>query len=108
MSEDNVQKKALKEKYLNDIAQELDAELKNNISKSQSLRSIKFDEKGEIWYAPLESNPAPFAGCFEDSIQLINYLAGELANTKIELYLLKQKTEIWLQTLSTTDKTNKA
>jgi len=108
MSEDNVQKKALKEKYLNDIAQELDAELKNNISKSQSLRSIKFDEKGEIWYAPLESNPAPFAGCFEDSVQLINYLAGELANTKIELYLLKQKTEIWLQTLSTTDKTNKA
>jgi hypothetical protein len=108
MSEDNVQKKALKEKYLNDIAQELDAELKNNISKSQSLRSIKFDEKGEIWYAPLESNPAPFAGCFEDSIQLINYLASELANTKIELYLLKQKTEIWLQTLSTTDKTNKA
>jgi len=108
MSEDNVQKKALKEKYLNDIAQELDAELKNNISKSQSLISIKFDEKGEIWYAPLESNPAPFAGCFEDSIQLINYLASELANTKIELYLLKQKTEIWLQTLSTTDKTNKA
>jgi hypothetical protein len=88
MSEDNVQKKALKEKYLNDIAQELDAELKNNISKSQSLRSIKFDEKGEIWYAPLESNPAPFAGCFEDSIQLINYLAGELANTKIDVLLL--------------------
>jgi hypothetical protein len=104
MSEDDVQKKALREKYLNDIAQELDAELKNNTSKSQSLKSIKFDEKGDIWYAPLETNPAPFAGCFEDSIQLINYLADELANTKIELYLLKQKTELWLQTLSTTDK----
>lgn len=101
MSEDDVQKKALREKYLNDIAEELDAELKNNTSKSQSLKSIKFDEKGDIWYAPLESNPAPFAGCFEDSIQLINYLAGELANTKLELYLLKQKTELWLQTLST-------
>jgi len=55
-------------------------------------------------YAPLESNPAPFAGCFEDSVQLINYLAGELANAKIELHLLKQKTELWLQTLSTMDK----
>ena len=107
MSEDDVQKKALREKYLNDISQELDAELKKNTSKSQSLRYIKFDEKGEIWYAPLESNPVPFAGCFEDSIQLINYLAGELANTKIELYLLKQKTELWLQTLATVDK-NKA
>ena len=48
MSEDNVQKKALREKYLNDIAQELDAELKKNSSKSQSLRSIKFDENGDI------------------------------------------------------------
>ena len=108
MSEDDVQKKALREKYLNDIAQELDAELKNNTSKSQSLKYIKFDEKGDIWYAPLESNPPPFAGCFEDSVQLINYLAGELADTKIELYLLKQKTELLLQTLSATDKKNKA
>ena len=38
MSEDYVQKKALREKYLNDIAEELDAELKNNTSKSQSLK----------------------------------------------------------------------
>ena len=36
-------KKALSENYLKDIAQELDAELKKNTSKSQTLRNIKFD-----------------------------------------------------------------
>jgi hypothetical protein len=102
MSEDEVKKKALREKYLNDIAQELDVELQRNmkdekgiIKKTQVLKYIKFDEKGKMLYsAPVVPKTAPnYYVQFEESKILIEYLAGKLVDAEIELCNQKQKTE---------------
>jgi hypothetical protein len=71
MSENNVTKEALREKYLKKIEQDLD-ELKKN--QTQSPENITFDKEKEINF----------------TIELIKYLTAELANTKAELWLLKQ------------------
>ena len=107
MSEIEVQKKALKEKYLKDIAQELDVELKKKESQtnqSRSLREIAFDKQGEIQFF----TAGTLGASFQDSLVLIKYLAFELANTKAELWLLKQKTELLFPVLPAIDKKNKA
>ena len=93
MSEIEVQKKALKEKYLKDMSQELAVELKEKESQTNqapSLRNITFDKDGKIMFFAAGSLDASF----QDSLALIRYLAFELASTKTELYLLKQKTEL--------------
>jgi len=93
MSEIEVQRKALKEKYLKDIVQDLDVELKKKESQtnqSQSLRNIAFDKEEQIHF----NTVGPLGTSFQDSLVLIKYLAFELANTKSELYLLRQKTEL--------------
>lgn len=107
MSEIDLQKKVLKEKYLKDIAQELDVELKKKESQtnqSPSLRDIAFDKEGKIQFF----TAGTLGESFQDSLVLIKYLAFELANTKAEMYLIKQKTELLFQSLSTSDKRNKA
>ena len=76
MSENNVTKEALRKKYLKKIEQDLD-ELKKNQTRSQSLRNIPSDKEAEIRF----------------TIELIKYLTAELANTKAELWLLKQSTK---------------
>jgi hypothetical protein len=75
MSENNVTKEALREKYLKKIEQDLDELKKNQTqSQSQSPENITFDKEKEINF----------------TIELIKYLTAELANTKAELWLLKQ------------------
>jgi hypothetical protein len=74
MSENNVTKEALREKYLKKIEQDLD-ELKKK--QTQSPENITFDKEKEISF----------------TIELIKYLTAELANTKAELWLLKQSTK---------------
>ncbi|MGD0204417.1 MAG: hypothetical protein ABSC20_11000 [Candidatus Bathyarchaeia archaeon] len=76
MSENNVTKEALRKKYLKKIEQDLD-ELKKNQTQSQSPENITFDKEKEIGF----------------TIELIKYLTAELANTKAELWLLKQSTK---------------
>jgi hypothetical protein len=78
MSENNVTKEALREKYLKKIEQDLDELKKNQTrSQSQSPENITFDKEKEIGF----------------TIELIKYLTAELANTKAELWLLKQSTK---------------
>ena len=61
----------------------------------------------KMLYTPLDPQFAPpFVERFQESLVLINYLAGKLADTETELYLLQQKTELWLQSQSTNDKQN--
>jgi hypothetical protein len=74
MSENNVAKKARRKKYPKETAQDLD-DLKKNQIPSQSLENKIFDKEKEIRF----------------TIELIKYLTVELANTKAELALLKER-----------------
>ena len=99
MGKGGVQKKAIRESYLKELERELEVELEKNASKSkppksQTLRNIKFDEMGKMLYIPIDPQFAPpFVERFQESLVLINYLAGKLVDTKTELFLLQQKTE---------------
>ncbi len=76
MSKNNVTKEALRKEYLKKIEQDLD-ELKKKQTQSQSPENVTFDKEKEIRF----------------TIELIKYLSAELANTKAELWLLKQSTK---------------
>ena len=73
MSETNPAKQALKEKYQKEIEQDLES-LRKKQTRSQSSRDVAFEKVEELHL----------------KIELIKYLTAELANTKAELYLLKQ------------------
>jgi uncharacterized protein YnzC (UPF0291/DUF896 family) len=102
MGEDEVENKALRVKYLNEIAQELEAELqrkmkdeKGNILKTQVLRYIKFDENGKMHY---DDSVAPqfapsYIEQFQESKFLIEYLAVKLADAKMEYVVNNKKIE---------------
>lgn len=91
-----------RERYQNEIAQELDLELQKNtknekgiIIKTQVLRDIKFDENGKMVYRDFAA-PVHAPDCieqFQESKVLIEYLVSKLVDTKLELYSQKQKTE---------------
>ena len=74
MSKNKVTKEALRKKYLKKIEQDLDKLKKNQ---TQSPGNITFDKEKEIRF----------------TLELIKYLTAELANTKAELWRLKQSTK---------------
>ena len=74
MSKNKVTKEALRKKYLKKIEHDLDKLKKNQ---TQSPGNIRFDKEKEIRF----------------TLELIRYLTAELANTKAELWLLKQSTK---------------
>jgi hypothetical protein len=74
MSENNAEKKTRRKKYPKKVGQDLD-DLKKDQIQSQSLESKIFDKEKEIRF----------------TIELIKYLTVELANTKAELALLKER-----------------
>ena len=71
LSQGSITREELRKKYLKKIEQDLDELKKNQI---QSSENIKFEKEKEIRF----------------TIELIKYLSAELANTKAELWLLKQ------------------
>jgi hypothetical protein len=74
MSENTVARKARRKNNLKEISQDLD-ELKKKQIASQTLENTIFDKEKQIRF----------------TIDLIKYLTAELANTKEELELLKQR-----------------
>jgi hypothetical protein len=74
MSENTVARKARRKNHLKEMSQDLD-ELKKKQIASQTLENTIFDKEKQIRF----------------TIDLIKYLTAELANTKEELELLKQR-----------------